>query len=154
MEIREIEFSKLRHAYLVVKSFLDSESFEKVNSLNTRVEEDLGIYGDDTSEFLERFVEKFQLDYSGFEYSKHFHSEGELFDPAFAFIALLELSIWIPLKTIELLTLNKVKLDRPNWNESRITEDLTFKDLIVWYIEKEFKTSKEISYQLKIDSKT
>ena len=99
---KEIEFNKLRLAYSAVKCFLEKESFEEVKSLNTKVSKDLRMDGDDNYEMLEKFIEKFELDHKGFEYDKHFYSEGELFSSSAALANLLTLSVWLPLKTLEL----------------------------------------------------
>jgi hypothetical protein len=152
METRQIEFEKIRHAYIIVKQFLETEGYEKVTSLNNRVEEDLGLSGDDNYELLEKFVTKFELDNKNFDYRKHFHEEGELFGSERALADLLTLSVWLPLQTIELLTFNKIKIDKPNFEfPYREVSDLTFKDLLTWYIEKEFKLSAEIKYEIKKD---
>ncbi len=151
METRQIEFAKLRHAYCTVKGFINSESYDKVKSLNTTIEGDLGLSGDDNYELLEKFVAKFELDYRNFDYSAHFYSEGELFGSGGALINLLNLSVWLPLKTIELLTLNKVKIDKKIFihGDGREVADLTFRDLLTWYNEKEYKPSGSISYEIK-----
>lgn len=151
METRQIEFEKLRHAYVTIKHFLETESREKVISLNNKVEADLGLSGDDNYELLEKFIKKFELDHQNFDYNKHFYSEGELCDPGFAIVNLLALSVWLPLKTIELLTFNKINLDKPKFpvTPDREVSDLTFKDLLTWYIEKEYKSSNEIKYEIK-----
>ena len=152
METRQIEFEKLRHAYIVVKQFLETEGYEKVTSLKNRVEEDLGLSGDDNFELLEKFVTKFELENKNFDYRKHFLTEGELFGGERSLVDLLTLSVWLPLKTIELLTFNKIKIDKPNFElPYREVSDLTFKDLLTWYIEKEFKLSAEIKYEIKKD---
>jgi hypothetical protein len=151
METRQIEFEKLRHAYVTVKHFLETQSYEKVTSLNNKVEADLGLSGDDNLELLEKFVSKFELDHKDFDYSKHFYSEGELFGSEAALLNLLSLLVWLPLKTIELLTFGKIKLDKPIFNKrSREVSDLTFKDLLTWYIEKEYKPMGKIKYEIKI----
>jgi len=155
MQTQQIEFEKLRHAYVTVKHFLETEAREKVAYLNTKIEADLGLSGDDNLELLEKFVTKFELDYKNFDYSKHFYSEAEIMDSVQgAGIAnLLTLSVWLPLKTIELLTFNKLSLDKPQFPvappERREVSDLTFKDLITWYIEKEFRQGNEIKYEIK-----
>lgn len=149
MEVKEIEFSKLRHAYVTVKTFLESESWEKVKSLDTKVENDLGLAGDDNAELLEKFVKKFELENTNFEYSKHFLSESELFNHVSTLSILLTLSIWIPLKTIELITLNKVKIEKPNFNNYPERDDLTFKEMITWYIEKDYVSSDSVKYKIK-----
>ena len=43
---------------------------------NTTLEKDLGITGDDAIEFMEEFVNQFQLDSRDFEISKYFSEEG------------------------------------------------------------------------------
>lgn len=153
METRQIEFAKLRHAYVTVKSFIDKEAdgYNELKSLDTKINADIGLAGDDNLELLEKFVEKFELDYKNFEYNKHFYSEGELFGSGAAMGNLLTLSVWLPLKTIELLTFNKVKIDKPQFpgTPNREVTDLTFKDMLTWYIEKEFKTSDKIKYEIK-----
>jgi hypothetical protein len=61
----------------------------------------------------------------------------------------LTLSIWLPLKTIELLTFNKLKIDKPKFQRpDREIEDMTFKDLLTWYIEGKYATEKEIKYKI------
>jgi hypothetical protein len=151
METRQIEFEKLRHAYVTVKHFLETEGYEKVTSLDNKVEADLGLSGDDNSELLDKFVTKFELDHKNFDYDKHFYSEGELFSSEAALANLLTLSIWLPLKTIELITFNKLKIDKPKFpvTPDREVSDLTFKDLLTWYIEKEYIPNDKIKYEIK-----
>ena len=146
-EEKQIEFAKLRLAYITVKKFLESQAAEKVNSLNTKVADDLGLFGDDNYDMLEKFIEQFDIDFAGFEYDKHFHSEGEIADPLNVLLNLLTLSIWLPLKTIELLTLNKLKIDKPSFHgPTREVSDMTFKDLIASYIEGKYTKSESIKY--------
>lgn len=152
MEIKEIEFSKLRHAYLTVKSFLEFETSEKINSLDSKIVDDLGLYGDDNFYLLEKFVTKFELDYKNFEYDKHFYSEIELFGSYAALINLINLSVWLPLKTVELLTLNKIQLAKPQfYKPDKEVSDLTFKELLIWYIEKEYNPNNGFKYKIKVN---
>lgn len=53
-----VEFKELRKEYKEIKDFLENASGENVNGLNTKIAEDLGIWGDDNYYFLEEFVEK------------------------------------------------------------------------------------------------
>jgi hypothetical protein len=153
METRQIEFAKLRLAYITVKSFIENEKagYHEIKSLHTKIKADIGLSGDDNLELLKKFVEKFELDYKNFDYDKHFHSEGELFGSGAALDNLLILSIWLPLKTIELLTFNKIQIDKPRFPVTPIIEvsDLTFKDLLTWYIEKDYKSSDEVKYEIR-----
>ena len=148
-EERLVEFEKLKHAYITVKNFLEKKAGENVDSLKTKIAEDLGFYGDDNYYMLTDFVEKFELDYSNFKYDEHFHSEGEIASSEIALYNLLILSVWLPLRTIELLTLNNVKIIKPSFYEpSRKVKDMTFKDLLTWYIEGKY-TDTEIKYVIK-----
>lgn len=115
METRQIEFEKLRHAYVTVKYFLETEGYEKVTSLDNKINANLGLSGDDNYELLEKFVAKFELDHSNFNYDNHFYSEEELFGSDIAIANFLTLSIWLPLKTIELITFNKLKIEKPKF---------------------------------------
>ncbi|NHM01567.1 DUF1493 family protein [Flavobacterium difficile] len=151
MEVKEIEFSKLRHAYITVKTFLETESWDKVKSLDTKIEKDLGLAGDDNAEMLEKFVKKFELENKNFDYIKHFLSEGELFNMSSSLSTLLTLSIWIPLKTIELITFNSVKIEKPNFNNYPERDDLTFKEMITWYIEKDYVSTDNVKYKIKAE---
>ncbi len=153
MEEKEIEFDKLRLAYMAVKGFLEDYSFEKVNNLNTKVEEDLFLSGDDNLEMLESFVEKFKLEYGGFDYLKHFHSEYEITEPSLFFANLMSLPIWIPMKAIELVFLNKLELPKPKFiGPDREVLDLTFRQLICWYLEGSYP-GKKIKYKITTPSK-
>ncbi|RDC57325.1 DUF1493 family protein [Pedobacter chinensis] len=146
---KHIEFSKLKHAYHTIKNFLESESGDDVTSLNTKIVGDLGLSGDDNYFLLVKFVEKFQLEHSDFNYDKHFYSEAELYDSAAALYNLLVISIWLPLKTIELLTFNKLKISKPTfYKPARSVSDMTFRDLLVWYVEGKYVADANIKYKL------
>ena len=149
-QIKQIEYKTLKHAYMTVKAFLEEESGMEVDSIKTRIAEDLVMFGDDNYDLLFKFVNRFELDHKGFQYDKHFHSEGELFDSLAVLYGLLILSIRIPLKLIELLTFNKVKFDKPDYYiPDREVTDMTFKDLLIWYIEKKYISEDEIRYEIK-----
>lgn len=154
-QVKQIEFSKLRLAYLTVKNFLEYESCENVDTLRTKIAEDLIMLGDDNYELLEKFVKKFELDYMGFDYDQHFYSEEELFGSEAALVKLLTLPVWLPLKTIELFTFNKININKPNfYKPKREVTDMTFKDLLTWYIERKYSTEKDIKFELKSANNT
>jgi hypothetical protein len=102
------DFKTLRQAYTKVKSFIEEEVGDEVSSLKAKIEDDLGCAGDDNYELLEKFVTKYKLDATGFDYSKHFLSEGELFGSGAAFWTLLLLPIALVLWLIKMLTFGKV----------------------------------------------
>jgi hypothetical protein len=132
--IYQADFKTLKHAYLEVKTFLEQESSGPVSSLQTKIENDLGMAGDDNAELLEKFVEKYQLNIEGFDYSKHFLSEGELFGSWAALIRLLLFPIYFFLCFITAITLGKIDLtDKkigPRSEHDKL--NLSFGDLLVW----------------------
>ncbi|RZK12228.1 MAG: hypothetical protein EOO43_18795 [Flavobacterium sp.] len=149
-EIKQLKFSKLRHAYITVKDFLESESVDDLESLKTKIVKDLGLTGDDNYYMLIKFVDKFKLEYADFDYDKHFYSEGELYDSSAALYNLLVVSIWLPLKTIELLTLNKIQIPKPSFYQpAREVSDMTFRDLLTWYIEGKYIPEGNVKYAIK-----
>ena len=149
-ELKQIEFNKLRFAYETVKRFLEDQSGDTVYSLKTKIAEDLGMTGDDNYDMLAEFVKKFELEHQGFNYDKHFYSEMELYDSTAALINLLSLSIMIPLKAIELLMLNKIHIPKPGfYKPSRKVTDMSFRDLLTWYIEGKYTPADSVKYQIK-----
>jgi hypothetical protein len=151
MEEKTIEFAKLKYAYITVKKFLTSKSGENNISLKTRVFEDLGLSGDDNYYMLDEFIQKFELEHAGFECNKHFHSEAEVADPTNALFNLLILSVWLPMKTIELLTANNVKLDKPKfWKVQREVSNMNFRQFLTWYVEGKYEGSESVKYKLEI----
>ena len=149
-EFKQIEFDKLRFAYETVKEFLETQTGDKVEFLKTKIVDDLGMTGDDNYFMLAEFVKKFELDYEGFDYDKHFYSEAELYDSTAALINLLSLSIMLPLKAIQLLSLNKVHIPKPGfYKPSRKVTDMTFKDLLTWYLEGRYTLCNNVKYKIK-----
>ena len=116
--VLDSDFRTLRQAYIEVKTFVEKEVGEEVSSLTTKIENDLGCAGDDNYELLEKFVTKYKLDATGFDYSKHFLSEGELFGSGAAFWTLLSMPIALFLWFIKMLTF--VKLD---WIKKQLLPD-------------------------------
>jgi hypothetical protein len=130
------DFKTLRLAYIEVKSFIENESGDAITSLNTRIENDLSMAGDDNLELLEKFVAKYELGVTGFDYSKRFLSEGELFNPGTALIHLLMLPILLLRWIVKLLTFGKVDFTNKSLfpGAGRPTLDMTFGDMLVWYL--------------------
>lgn len=149
MEIKRIGFANLRQSYVTVKDFVESETGETVKSLDTKIAEDLGLWGDDNWDLLTKFVTKFKLDSKDFEYDKHFESEGELFNSGALLLTILSAVVLAPLKLIELLSFKRIdfglKLFQPGREKRPL--DLSFRDMVTWYIEGQFKLGTEIKYR-------
>jgi hypothetical protein len=128
-----VDFKSLRQAYIEVKTFIEYEVGSEVSSLNTKIEDDLGCAGDDNYDLLDKFVSKYKLDYTDFDYSKHFLSEGEITNPLLTFLAL---PIFIIILIICILTFGKISLSKVKLISSwqRQTLDMTFGDMLTWYL--------------------
>lgn len=148
-QVYSADFATLKNAYKEVKGFLEGEVWndEKVN-LRTTIVNDLGLEGDDNLELLEKFVEKYNLDYSDFDYSKHFLSEGELFNDKAFYSSLLLLPVWL----IEKLSFGTLKIYPYSLFERfyRPTTDMTFRGMVEWYLTKTYIPSENLSIRLAI----
>lgn len=140
MIVKSVEFSKLGAAIVVVKEFIYTETNIKNVNLNTRLLADLGLYGDDNLELIENFVKRFELNYSDFNYSNHFHSESELFQGAGSVFWLFKRL----LTTILKLFPSKVHQHKKIEENKKL--DLTLKDMVIWYLEGEFKSRGSIKF--------
>ncbi len=60
-----------------VRQFIINErwDYDFVINLETSIQDDLKIYGDDASEFLMKFCRKYEIDYSNFKFDDYFSSE-------------------------------------------------------------------------------
>jgi hypothetical protein len=146
------DFKTLRQAYLEVKTFIEKEVIDgEPLSLNTRLENDLGCAGDDNYELLEKFVARYNLDATGFDYSKHFLSEGELFGSGTVFLQLISLPFVILIRIVKAVTFGGIDLTEkqfvPEWN--RQTMDMTFGDMLTWYLTGKYSLRNEIRFVLK-----
>ncbi|WP_452225736.1 hypothetical protein [Lacinutrix cladophorae] len=135
----KLEFSNIKESYLDIKTFLENASGQKINGLNTRIAEDLGLFGDDNYFLLTEFAEKYNVDFQSFEYDKHFESEGELFNSFRTLISILSLPFFLIAKIIKFI-FPRISIDLTNLtvSKARETYDLTFGDLIVSKLKGEF----------------
>ncbi|MGV3460944.1 MAG: DUF1493 family protein [Flavobacterium sp.] len=141
------DFKTLRSAYAEVKAFLEAERWDnEIISLKTTIEGDLGLAGDDNYELLEKFVDKYELDPGKFDYSKHFLCEGELFSHKAFLFTLIFFPVWI----VEKLSFGKLEIYPHNFFEQfyRPTTDLTFRDMVQWYLTKTYTPSENLSIKL------
>jgi hypothetical protein len=135
-QILYTDFRNLRRSYREVRSFLESETSEKDISLKSRIVKDLGCAGDDNWELLTKFVTKYNLKAEGFVYSDHFLSEGELFGSSAALWNLICIPVVIVLYLIKLVSLGRLDGTHTKlfsfWQ--RDSRDMTFGDILTWYI--------------------
>lgn len=71
----EISFESLFH---LVKDIVVKETHAHPDEvqLHTRIEDDLGITGDDAWELMETFKSRFKIDMAACDHNKHYDSEG------------------------------------------------------------------------------
>lgn len=146
-----IDFRHLREAYHEVKAFIESEIGVEVTTLDDKLYNDFGCAGDDAYELLEKFVSKYKLDAAGFDFLKHFNSEHELFGSGGALLTLLSLPFTLLFWLIKILSFGKIELNNTELNTSwqRETLDLTFGDMLTWYLTGKYCIRKDIKVLLK-----
>ncbi|WP_291122536.1 hypothetical protein [Empedobacter sp. UBA7620] len=155
-QILYVDFATLRQSYIEVKKFIEKASYEKVDNSNILIEQDLGFCGDDTYFLIEEFVEKYNLDFSKFNFLEHFLSEGEL---ANGFQVVLNM-VFLPLYflfwlvkefTFDLINLNKylIKIVKLFSTNQRETFDMSFGDLLTSYLNKKYTLRDSTVFVLK-----
>lgn len=154
MQTLIVDYKELRSTYQEIKAFLRNESYNDVKDQNTRIAEDLELWGSDNYLMLVDFIEKYDLNFENFEYEKYFVSEGEYWKRTNFSLVVLMLPFYIPFyiiaKTLILLIPSlrylEEKLD-PKMENERL--DLTFGDLLVSKLKGEFCLRKDVKIQLK-----
>jgi len=63
--------------FVIEQSYVDDEEITK----ETRIEDDLGVSGDDAVEFIIAFGKKFNVDISNFMIAEYFEPEGDIILP-------------------------------------------------------------------------
>lgn len=135
----KFKFNELRETYKEIKHFLENESSGNVKGLNTKIAEDLGLWGDDNYYLLEDFIAKYNLNFDKFDYSEHFESEGELFNSGNALIGIFTFPLWIVARILKwIFPIVKTPFDYSFLPMKNKRADLTFGDLIVCKLKGEF----------------
>lgn len=126
---------------------MEAEAWDnEIVSLKTTIEGDLGMAGNDNLELLEKFVKKYNLDVSSFDYDKHFLSEVELFNGKAFWLSIILIPVWI----VEKLSFGRLKIyPRKLFDRFyRPTTDLTMREMVNWYLTNTNIPSKELSIKL------
>jgi hypothetical protein len=152
--IIKISFKNLKQNYLEVQQFLEKESGEKNICIKSKIANDLSLWGDDNYNLLDFFVTKYNLDFSGFNYDKHFESEGQLFGSGTVLLKILLLPFYV-FKFILFLSskpfskefsnkINSFNFYLKEHKSSRI--DLTMGDLITSKIQGKFFLRENVTF--------
>ena len=155
-QILHIDFATLRQSYIEIKNFLEKKSYKKVGNVNVQIEKDLFLSGLDNESLLIEFIEKYDIDFSKFDYSKHFLSEGELVNVFQVFFNMVFLPLYflfwlIKEFTFDLINLNKylIKIVKLFSTNQRETFDMSFGDLLTSYLNKKYTLRDSTVFVLK-----
>ncbi len=145
------DFKTLRKAYIEIQNFLENETGVHVQSLETKIEENLGCAGDDNYDLLLKFITRYKPDTTGFDYSKHFLSEAELFGSSAVLFAILCTPIQMLAWLISLLTGCKINLTPlklfPKPDQEKL--DMSFGDMLTWYLTGKYCLRSDVQFRLK-----
>ncbi|MGV0924326.1 hypothetical protein [Empedobacter tilapiae] len=154
-QILYIDFATLRQSYIEVKKFLEKTTKEKVENVDVLIEEDLFLSGLDNESLLIEFIEKYDIDFSKFNFSEHFLSEGELangFQVVLNMVLLpLYFLFWLVKEfTFDLINLNKylIKIVKLFSINQRETLDMSFGDLLTSYVNKKYTLRSNVKFVL------
>ena len=154
-QILYIDFATLRQSYIEVKNFLEKTTKEKVENVDVLIEKDLFLSGLDNESLLIEFIEKYDIDFSKFDYSKHFLLEGELansFQVLFNMVLLpLYFLFWLVKEfTFDLINLNKylIKIVKLFSINQRETLDMSFGDFLTSYVNKKYTLRSNLKFVL------
>ena len=155
-QILYVDFPTLRQSYNEVKHFLERITNEKVENINVLIEKDLFLSGLDNESLLIEFIEKYDIEFSKFDYSKHFLSEGELANGFQVFFNMVFLPLyflfWLVNEfTFDLINLNKylIKFMKLFSTNQRETLDMSFGDLLTSYLNKKYTLRDSTVFVLK-----
>jgi hypothetical protein len=150
----KISFKNLKQKYLEVQQSLDEKSGKKNICTKSKIANDLSQVGNDNYYLLDTFIKKYNLDFSNFNYAKHFESEGELTMNIWSILSVFLLPLFI-LKGILSYVINLYskkysdKIDSFNfflreYKSCRI--DLTMGDLITSKIKGKFLLRENVKF--------
>ena len=140
------DFKTLRKAYIEIKDFLEKQAFSDAKiSLDTRIVQDLELYGDDNYFLLDKFITQYHLDYENFYYNEHFLSEGEVCNPNEIFLIPINIILFF----IRLLSFGKITIKPFSFNSDRPTLDMSFGDMLTWYLQGKYTLRNDVKFVLK-----
>lgn len=136
----KFEYTEIKDAYKEVEKFLKDASGKEIISLNTKISDDLELWGDDVFFLINEFIEKYNLNFDKFEHDKHFDSGDEFIGFKILISGLLKLPIAIVngliIKFISQQTYKRI--DNVLYDRTNEKKDLIFADLILSKLNGEF----------------
>ncbi len=124
----KFKYTEIKQAYLGVKKFLEYKSSMKVKNLNTKIVDDLGIWGDDNLFLLEDFSNKYNIDFSKFNYDIHFDSEVDFI----RFTSLIVRFLKLPISIINTLIIKFISHNTYNKIDSILYDRTSKKRFDIW----------------------
>ncbi len=142
---QDFSFAQKRDAYTLVVQFVQKHHRCKVSSCRQKIDADLGIFGDDNLELIEAFVEKFDLDMTGYDHDAHFLSEGEgypialgLWGSIFMLLVFITQKFWTNAFIALAFALYMAYLNKITRSPTEV-HDMRIKDMIRWYLYKTYQ---------------
>jgi len=152
--IIKISFKNLKQNYLEVQQFLEEKSGEKNISNKSKIANDLSFWGNDNCYLLEEYITKYNVDFSDFNYDKHFESEGELFGSGAVLLRILMFPFYVfkfilfllfkPISKEYSRAINDFNFSTEKNQSNRI--DLTMGDLITSKIQGKFNLRENVKF--------
>ena len=140
-------YTEIKSAYLEIKEWLEPEAF-KVVTAQDRISQDLSFLGDDADELIHDFVEKFEIDFSAYDFYEYFYDECEIVNPLMDISGLLRLPFYILYRPVKLIY---TKIHIPILEQSLLyykRKDLTVGDLICSKLKGEFCLRANVNLQV------
>ncbi|WP_020569374.1 DUF1493 family protein [Neolewinella persica] len=137
-------YSEVKLAYLDTIELLQMKDEVPV-TLNNKIAEDLGHWGDDNYFLLLDFVERFKLGHEEYCHDVYFESEGEIITFCTQIVAPFVMVAWLVWKIIERAAPGYTTPEFLNRWENRLNprKDLTVGDLIAWRLAGDFCLRKD-----------
>ena len=153
----QITYAELKPIYKRVIEFTQAEAdwYDHPNK-NTRIEEDLGLFGLDNEEFLAEFSKKFYVNFDDMDYGEFLTHETEgitdgwmLFWPILIPLGIMkQLLRWLVFPFSKSFS-NTINNSRLPFVKKSTKKDVTLGDLMVSIIKKEFTEKAAIQLELK-----
>jgi len=147
-EIR-LKYSWIKQRRKDVLDFLrDNYWVEKDTTSKTRIEDDLGITGDDADELIQKFEKHFHVDMATLNFSDYFYSEGMYFLPTAILLKLILLPFSILVLPFSFAAFKEMFFYNPLINNKTEKRDLTVGDLITSTFTHKFTLQKDVIIKL------
>ena len=150
MEIR-LKYSWIKQRRKDVLQFLQENYWvEKDTNSKTKIEDDLGITGDDAAELIQKFEQQFHVNMNGLNFTEYFYCEGEGTDifPINLFHKLILLPFAVLILPFSFATFKEMIFYNPLSNITSEKKSLFVGDLITSSFTNKFTLQRDVVIKL------